>query len=414
MKVPDTQHTGSRAHEGVGTPADGMTAAERLGRAISGAVPDRVPVVPKIYVDLAAILTGRALTEIVQEPVQALRALVEAGRTYRVDAVRQFHLPQRRTREVDEQVFEIDAEDNVIGRIDLLGGLVTRLEDPSFFNLRDERQVAFNHFWSSTMPLIPDLEAAERLAIPPKEFYEEYGCGERQRAIQEEVGFGMGLIGDCHTATMAFLVEVRGMEQAMLDLIEAPELVHVVMEKGVKIAAERGKFNLDLGLRVLRINDSVGNMSVISPAHWREFVYPHLKDLCSELHRYEPTAKLYCHICGNVLPIVDDLVDAGLDCIAPLDPLGGFTPAEVRARVGDAVSLMGGVNTLTFVHGTPDQIIDESKRCMAEAGKGGGFVLGSGCVVPRDSRRENLEALSHAAERYGYYSATTGKLTMGA
>ena len=30
---------------------------------------------------------------------------------------------------------------------------------------------------------------------------------------------------------------------------------------------------------------------------------------------------IYCHICGNVLPVVELLVDAGLDCIAPLDRL---------------------------------------------------------------------------------------------
>ena len=104
--------------------------------------------------------------------------------------------------------------------------------------------------------------------------------------------------------------------------------------KGVAIAIEKGKFNIDLGLRMLRLNDSVGNMSVISPNHWRTFVFPHMKDVCTELHRYRPNVKIYSHICGNILPIVEDLVEVGLDCIGPLDPLGGFTPGEIRQRVG--------------------------------------------------------------------------------
>ena len=104
-----------------------------------------------------------------------------------------------------------------------------------------------------------------------------------------------------------------------------------------------------------------------------------------------------------MLPIVKDLVNTGLDCIGPLDPLGGFLPAAVRQKVGDAVSLMGGVNTLTFLQGTPADILHESKTCIQQAGARGGYILGSGCVVPRDAKKENLRALREAAERYGIY-----------
>ena len=43
--------------------------------------------------------------------------------------------------------------------------------------------------------------------------------------------------------------------------------------------------------------------------------------------------KIYSHICGNVLPVIDDLVDAGIDCIGPLDPLGRLH-REAGARKG--------------------------------------------------------------------------------
>lgn len=142
-------------------------------------------------------------------------------------------------------------------------------------------------------------------------------------------------------------------------------------------------------------------MSVISPDHWREYVFPHMKTVCDELHSYDPEARVYCHICGNVMPVIEDLVRTGLDCIGPLDPLGGFTAAEVRERVGDAVSLMGGVDTLSFVNGSPEQVLEEARSCIVGAGQRGGFVLGSGCVVPRSAPRENLLALREAADRYG-------------
>ncbi len=82
-------------------------------------------------------------------------------------------------------------------------------------------------------------------------------------------------------------------------------------------------------------------MSVISPKMWRDFIFPHMKTVCTELHRYNPDVRVYCHICGNVLPIMEDLVETGLDCIGPLDPLGGFSCAAARAAVGDGIALDG-------------------------------------------------------------------------
>jgi uroporphyrinogen-III decarboxylase len=110
--------------------------------------------------------------------------------------------------------------------------------------------------------------------------------------------------------------------------------------------------------------------------------------------------RIYCHICGNLLPVVEMLVEAGLDCIAPLDPLGGFTVADVRRVVGDSIVLMGGVNTLSFSNGAPDEIRREALRCMEEGDGNGGFILGSGCVLPPDAKRENIEALVDAASEF--------------
>ena len=46
------------------------------------------------------------------------------------------------------------------------------------------------------------------------------------------------------------------MQQALLDMIDSPKLVHRLMEKGSTYAIERGKFLIDCGLRILRLNDS--------------------------------------------------------------------------------------------------------------------------------------------------------------
>ena len=382
----------------------------RLRTAISGGIPDRVPAVPKIFVDSASRLTGVSLIDVIEDPLTALQVIVDAGFETRVDAVRQFHFPPRKTVIEDGRVFEVDASGRRIGEIDMTGGLTTRLFDRATMQLENTYRMAYVQFWSCNEPYVDNLDDVRRMSIPNRKTYEEMGCGDRQRRIMDSAGDRMALIGDCISATLCWCLYFRGYERALLDLVEQPELVHALMEKGVEYATERGKFNVDLGIKVLRLNDSVGNMSVISPRHWREFIYPHLKEVCTELHRYDPEVLIYCHICGNVMPILEDLVSTGLDCIGPLDPLGRFSARQARGIVGDRAALMGGVNTVSFLAEDPGVVEAEARACIEGAGEHGGYVLGSGCMVPPASRKDNLCALSDAAVKHGTYATSVPSL----
>ena len=378
-----------------------MTAEERFYTALSGGKPDRVPVLPKIWVDLAATLTDTPLAEAIADPQLGMRLIVDAARQVRSDAARLFHFPKRRIRAENGGLYEIDESGTRVGRIDAEGGLATRIEDDRDVRLDDPGQVALLNFVTRRRPLVQDMAGVARIAVPDKSFYEAAGYGAMQREVMAHAGDDLALIGDCGSATLAWHVILRHMDNALLDFIEQPALVHAAMEKGAAIAIEKGEFHIDLGIRMLRLNDSAGNMSVISPKMWRTFIFPHMKAVCDALHAYDPGVRIYCHICGNSLPIMGDLVEAGIDCIGPLDPLGHFTCRQAREAVGTDVGLMGGVHTLSFVDGTPEELMEESRGCIEGAGEDGGFILGSGCALPRNSKRENLLALRKAAERFG-------------
>lgn len=380
-----------------------FTPAQRLYVALSNGVADRVPVVPKIFVDSAAQLTGTPILEVIQDPLTALHVVLDAGLLTGVDAVRQFHFPPRRLERKDNRVFEVDAQGRRIGEIDIQGGLTTRLQDPSEFHLEDTWRMAYMQYWPAEEPYVNSLDDVKRMSIPKRSFYEELGCGERARDMIRRAGDRIGIIGDAISATLCFCVYFRGYQRSLFDLVEEPELLHALMEKGVEYATERAKFNIDMGLKMIRLNDSTGNMCVISPKHWREFIFPHMKEVCDELHRYDPEVRIYSHICGNVYPIIDDLIATGLDCIGPMDPLGRFTAKQIRERAGDRIALMGGVHTLSLLADDPQQVIGEARACIEGAGQNGGYVLGSGCMVPPGSKKENLKALVTAAKRYGVY-----------
>jgi uroporphyrinogen-III decarboxylase len=133
---------------------------------------------------------------------------------------------------------------------------------------------------------------------------------------------------------------------------------------------------------------------------WREFVLPSFSEVCAQLKKYCPEVFIYCHICGNVFPVVEDLAGSGLDCIGPMDPLGGHSAAQYRNKVGEGFCLMGGVDTMTLLKKTEQQVYDESMLCIKQAGKNGAYVLGSGCAVPRDTPSGNIKAMVKASKDY--------------
>jgi hypothetical protein len=401
-----------------------MTGAERFAAALRGGRPDRVPFVPKIWVDFSARFCSVPLRVVIEDPVAALEVILRAGRVLGLDGIRQFALPARRTEEVGGQLWEVDRDGRRIGPIDLAGGLHTLVAESRDFRIDDPVNMVHFHHRRSPVPAVASAADAAGIAVPDARLLDDLGFARNQEAaLARSPADGMAVIQDCGPIGLSFLVALNGMNQALLDLVDEPRLVHAALDKGDAIAIAKGWYWLDRGYRVLRINDSAGNLSVISMEHWRTFVKPHFTEVVAELHRRCPDALLYCHVCGNALPIVGDLAGTGLDCIAPLDPLGGFTVADARralaaheaaaggtavSAAGRRVALMGGINTLSFVDGTPASIRAEAEACIAGARTGGagaedgeavpaGFVLGSGCVVPRSARPECLAAALEAA-----------------
>jgi len=398
-----------------------MTAAERVEAALRGDRPDRVPFVPKIWVDFSAQFCGVPLREVIEDPVEALVVILRAGRGLGLDGVRQFALPARRTVEAGGRLWEVDGRGRRIGAIDLAGGLHTLVASAGDFRLDDPVNMAHFHHRRPPGPALAKAGDAAAIAVPEARLLDDLGFQRNQAAALDRApADGMAVIQDCGPIGLSFLVALNGMNQALLDLLDRPRLVHAALDAGDAIAIAKGSYWLDRGYRTLRINDSAGNLSVISPDHWRTFVKPHFASVVSELHRRCPDALLYCHVCGNVLPIIGDLADTGLDCIAPLDPLGGFSVADARRALaqhsaahtrdarhaapaaGRPVALMGGINTLSFVDGTPEAVGAEAEACIAGARTAAdrgetvldavpaGFILGSGCVVPRGARVECL------------------------
>lgn len=112
-----------------------------------------------------------------------------------------------------------------------------------------------------------------------------------------------------------------------------------------------------------------------------EFVFPYLKQVIEEYHRMG--FMVIKHTDGNINPILDQLVDAGPDALHSIDPQGGMSLVDVRARYGDRVATIGNVNCGLLQTGTQAEADTDVRRCLHEGmddGKNGFVFSTSNCV----------------------------------
>ena len=94
---------------------------------------------------------------------------------------------------------------------------------------------------------------------------------------------------------------------------------------------------------------------------FREFLYPGLKRVVEGFK--ELGLLVIKHTDGQVWPILDMIVDSGIDCFDPIDPVAKMDLGEVKAKYGDRIALKGNVDcarTLTF--GTVKEVVEETQE----------------------------------------------------
>lgn len=128
----------------------------------------------------------------------------------------------------------------------------------------------------------------------------------------------------------------------------------------------------------------------LPPEHFAVVVTPYLRQLCDG---YREMGFLSIkHTDGNIMPILDQLVEAGPDALHSLDPQAGVDIAEVKRLVGDKVALCGNVNCGLLQTGTDEEVIESARYAIRHGAPGEGYVFcTSNCVYTgMDLRRYDL------------------------
>lgn len=213
----------------------------------------------------------------------------------------------------------------------------------------------------------------------------------------------------CGGGSEPFLIykKLRGDEQAFLDLIENPDIVHYCLSKLFDLAYEdtlRIYEQIPGQVMLTYVAEDMGGQVdlMFSPAHIREFLLPGMKRMIDLAH--QAGAFVFHHNDGNCRRIIPDMIEAGIDILNPIQwRSSGMDREELKREFGDRLIFHGGMdNQRTLPFGTPEDVQREVLENLTILGRGGGYILAPCHNLQPITPVENIVAMYAAGYELGF------------
>jgi len=184
------------------------------------------------------------------------------------------------------------------------------------------------------------------------------------------------------------------MENILLDVALWPDFVRALLDRLAEHILETVRILVaTCPFEAVAVSDDYGTQRgmIMSPGDWRSLVKPCLSRIYGLAKSHH--LAVFHHSCGNIVPIIGDMIDIGLDILHPIQP-EAMDIVFLKREFGKRLTFCGGIPTQTLlISGTPAQVRTEVRRLKRVMGEGGGYILEPGITIQADVPRDNLIAM---------------------
>ena len=195
---------------------------------------------------------------------------------------------------------------------------------------------------------------------------------------------------------------LRGMEELMMDMMEEDEKASFLLEKVTERACIRAAAYARAGADILFLGDDIGmqRTPLMSLELYRTWIKPNLKKVIDTARNIQKDIIVLYHSCGFATPFIDDLIDAGVDVLNPIQS-ECMDFADIHARYGDRLSFHGTIGTQSVMpFGTPDEVRATVRRNLRIAGEKGGLFPAPTHLLEPEVPWENILAYVDACRSF--------------
>ena len=204
--------------------------------------------------------------------------------------------------------------------------------------------------------------------------------------------------------------QLRGLEQAFVDLVENPEIVHYCLDKLFDLAYTNTLRIYEQAARSTAsilssyVAEDMGSQEslLFSPAQIHTFLLPRMKRMIDLAH--SAGVFVFHHSDGAVRPIIPDMIEAGIDVLNPVQwRCNGMEREALKRDFGDRLVFHGGVdNQQTLPFGSVDDVRNEVKENIRILGAGGGYIIAPCHNIQAVSPAGNVVAMYETGYHEGW------------
>ena len=195
---------------------------------------------------------------------------------------------------------------------------------------------------------------------------------------------------------------IRGMHQNLMDYANNREFKNALYDRIFETAEEVMRRVAAAGVDQFGIGGDIATQDrlIMGPKNWLEVDHPRLARLIEIGRSIKPDLHIFIHSDGNIMQIMDDLIEIGYDVINPIQP-ECMDPVEVKRHWGDRICLHGcGSIQQVLPFGTVQDVVDHVNHIISNCAVGGGLILAPSNVVQHDTPVENVVAFFETAMNF--------------
>lgn len=215
------------------------------------------------------------------------------------------------------------------------------------------------------------------------------------------------IVGDLEATIFELAWNLVGMEKFLMDMYCDEDYITVLLDKISDYNQIVGLKLIEMGSDMIWMGDDLGTQTgmMISANLYRRTIKPRQARIIKAFRSAKPDILIAYHSCGSILPIIEDLIEIGVDVLNPIQPLAtGMNLAELKIKYGDRVAFFGTIDVQDVLpNGTVDDVRQEVQLRIKQGGKNSGLILAPAHNIQPDTPTENIIAMYDAIREFGKY-----------
>lgn len=198
--------------------------------------------------------------------------------------------------------------------------------------------------------------------------------------------------------------DLLGFENLLMKLLDIPVLIRDLVEISTDYYLKLATWAVKEGADIIFSGDDLADNRgpLFNPLLFEEIFLPGFKRLVGGVK--DVGAYYIKHTDGNIWDLIPYFIDAGIDCLDPIEEPAGMDMRKVKKEYGKYLAIKGNIDCRhTLTRGTADDVRAEVRKCIVRASPGGGHIISSSNSIHSGVNPQNYAVMLESIREYGTY-----------